>query len=72
MDILIKQKLLTLSIILTKKRNRDPVVGPAPFTYFVWQRGIFHPFPLSVGILSPLKFIIMLLILFKLFDICVT
>ena len=30
---------------------RDPVVGIAPFSYFVWQRGYFHPFPLTVGIL---------------------
>ena len=43
----------------------DPDVGPAPFTYFVWQKGSFHPFPLTVGILSSLNFIIMLLILFK-------
>ena len=23
---------------------------PAPFTYFVWKKGNFHPFPLTVGI----------------------
>ena len=44
---------------------RDPVVCPAPFTYIVWQKVYLHPFPLTVGILSPLNFIIMLLILFK-------
>ena len=26
-----------------------------PFTYIVWQNGYFHLFPLTVGILSPLK-----------------
>ena len=28
----------------------DPIVGPALFTYIVWQKGYFHPFPLTVGI----------------------
>ena len=28
----------------------DPVDGPAPFTYIVWQKGYFHPFPLTVGV----------------------
>ena len=27
---------------------------PAPFSYSVRQKGYFHPFPLTVGILSPL------------------
>ena len=25
------------------------------FTYIVWRKGYFHPFPLTVGILSPLN-----------------
>ena len=29
---------------------------PALFTYIVWQKGHFHLFPLTVGILSPLIF----------------
>ena len=27
---------------------------PAPFSYIVWQKGYFHLFPLTVGILYPL------------------
>ena len=33
---------------------RDPTVGPAPISYFVWQKGYFHPFPLIEVTLSPL------------------
>ena len=50
------------------KSNEDKLLSwpccLAPFTYIVWQEGYFHPF--TVGILSPLNFIIMLLILFVL------
>ena len=31
---------------------------PAPLSYFVWQKGYYNPFPLTVGILSPLIFIL--------------
>ena len=31
---------------------------PAPFPYFVWQKGYFHPFPLTMGILFPLILIL--------------
>ena len=34
---------------------------PAPFPYFVRQKGYFHLFPLTVGILSTLNFILSLL-----------
>ena len=27
------------------------------FTYIVWQKGYFHPFPLTVGILSLLNLV---------------
>ena len=27
---------------------------PAPFSYSVWQKGYFHPYPLTLGVLSPL------------------
>ena len=33
---------------------RDHCHCPAPFTYFVWQKGYFQPFPLTVGIQNPL------------------
>ena len=29
------------------------VICPAPFTYSVWQKGYFHPIPLTVGIRNP-------------------
>ena len=32
-----------------------------PFTYIAWQKGYIHPFPLTVGTLSPLNFIFMLI-----------
>ena len=32
---------------------RDHFHCPAPFAYFVWQKGYFHPLPLTVGILNP-------------------
>ena len=34
---------------------------PASFTYFVWQKGFFHPFPLTVGIRSTLISLLSLL-----------
>ena len=30
---------------------------PTPFTYSIWQKGYFHPFPLTVGIQDPLVFL---------------
>ena len=42
---------------------RNPIVGPTPPTLF-GKGGIFHPFHFTAGILSPLNFIIILLILF--------
>ena len=40
------------TIVLGKivQQCRDP--SPAPFTYFVWQKGYFHPFPLIVDIVT--------------------
>ena len=41
----------------------DPTVGPAPFSYFVWQKGKFlQNSPLIMGISSPFIFIAMSLI----------
>ena len=36
---------------------------PAPYTYCVWQKGYFHPFPLIVGFQNPLIFLITFLTL---------
>ena len=48
---------------------------PLLFSYFVWQKGYFHPFPHTVGILSPLIFILLCclpcFIVITWFDICV-
>ena len=52
----IKTAILTIYYIaLIKLSNLDPKCRdhchcPAPFTYSVWQKGYFHPFPLTVGI----------------------
>ena len=48
---------------------------PTPFPYFVWQKGYFHLFPLTVGISSPLISLLScsftLFHLINRFDICV-
>ena len=44
---------------------RDHCHCPAPFTYFVWKNGYFHPFLLTMGISTPL--ISLLACLFTLF-----
>ena len=53
--------LTALSVLLPRKHVKGGVVTlfwsrviNTFFTYIVWQKGYFHPFPLSVGILSPL------------------
>ena len=44
----------------------DPVVGPAPFTYFVWHKGYFSPIPpLLWVLLSPLNHKIQFLLTHK-------
>ena len=45
--------------ITTKVGSESGVMNchcPAPFTYLVWQKGYFHPFPLTVGIQKPSHF----------------
>ena len=55
---------------------RDHCHCPAPFTYFVWQKGYFHPFPLCCGYSNPSHFFfimfIYLIYLINLFDFCCT
>ena len=40
--------------ILLCRDHCDHCLCPALFTYFVWQKGYFHPFPLTVGIWNTL------------------
>ena len=40
--------------------TRHSLCCPAPFSYFVQQKGYFHPFPLTVGIFIPSHFFVIM------------
>ena len=41
----------------------EPTVGPAPFSYFVWQKGVFSPIPPDGGNFIPSQFGITVLLI---------